>query len=375
MSAKVYFIPFKDNVSVEEQVLAMAEIFDLSGAADVVSKNDFVAIKTHIGEERNTTHIKPPLIRKLVEKVNKLGGQPFLTETSTLYKGERENAVKHIMLAHLHGFGIENVGAPFIMADGLTGNSEYEVVINGEFNKTVKIAREIIAADALLVVSHPTGHMLTGIGACIKNLGMGFASRAGKMRQHSSIKPQIKTNCKFCQKCQKWCPVNAVLEKDGKLSIDPKKCIGCGECLAVCKFNAIKYDFGQNAEVVQRNMAEYALGAVKDKKEKVFYFNVLVDMTKDCDCMSGPQPKLIGDVGILASNDPVAIDMATLDITTKAANANGKTLAENSYSYHDATIQLKHAAKLGMGSLKYKLVEVKTDKPKTRSKTKKTCDT
>jgi len=359
MSAKVYFIPLKDNPTIEEQVQAMARIFDASDAASVISKRDFVAIKTHIGEERNTTHIKPPLIRQLVEKVNQLGGQPFLTETSTLYKSKRENAIKHIMLAQEHGFGIENVGAPFIMADGLAGNNEYEVTIDGELNKTVKIAREVITSDALLVVSHPTGHMLTGIGAAMKNLGMGFASRAGKMRQHSSIKPQVKASCTSCLKCQKWCPTDAITEQNKKVSIDAEKCIGCGDCLAVCKFNAIKYDFEQDAELVQRNMAEYAWGSVKDKAGKVFYFNVLVDMTKDCDCMTGPQPKIIGDVGILASNDPVAIDIATLDITTKAKNADGKTLGEISYSEHDATIQLKHAAKLGMGSLKYELIEIK----------------
>jgi len=80
-------------------------------------------------------------------------------------------------------------------------------------------------------------------------------------------------------------------------------------------------------------------------------------MTKDCDCMSVEQTKLISDIGILASDDPVAIDAATLDLTAKYAG--GKTLAEKSYSYHDATIQIKYAAKLGMGSLEYELIEVK----------------
>jgi uncharacterized Fe-S center protein len=104
-------------------------------------------------------------------------------------------------------------------------------------------------------------------------------------------------------------------------------------------------------------MAEYAYGAVKDKVGKAFYFNVLIDMTKDCDCLAVHQDKLMGDIGILASNDPVAIDKATLDLTAK--HASGKSLAEKSYGAHDATIQVKYAAKLGMGSLKYELIELK----------------
>jgi hypothetical protein len=82
----------------------------------------------------------------------------------------------------------------------------------------------------------------------------------------------------------------------------------------------------------------------------------MVDMTKDCDCFDVDQKKFIPDIGILASNDPVAIDKAALDLTAKA---HGKTLAEMAYSRHNAMIQLEHAAKIGMGSLEYELIGVK----------------
>ena len=206
MPEKVYFLPVEDGLAAGAQAQAMAKIFDAASAQKIIAKDDFVAIKMHVGEAlHGTTYLKPEIVREVVQKVHTYGGQPFLTETSTLYRGERENAVKHLLHAHKRGFGIDNVGAPFIMADGLTGNAEYEVEIGGELNAKVKIAREIIAADALFVISHATGHMLTGVGACIKNLGMGFASRMGKMRQHSAMKPRIKaSSCKFCQKCLKW---------------------------------------------------------------------------------------------------------------------------------------------------------------------------
>lgn len=357
MTSKVYFIPVADGSPVEEQALAMEHIYDAAGAGTIVDAKDFVAIKLHVGEKANTTHIKPELIKRVVDRITAKKGLAFLTETSTLYKGERENAVKHILHAHRHGFGIEQVGAPFIMADGLAGNTEYEVTIDGELHKTVKVAREVMSADALLVISHPTGHPASGLGACIKNMGMGLASRMGKMRQHSAMLPEVLTDqCRNCQKCIKWCPQEAIIERDGRAYIQTEKCIGCGECLAVCRFDAVKYDWGAESGFMQRSMAEHAYGAVKEKNGKCFYINVMIDMTKDCDCFNVNQSKLIPDIGILASSDPVAIDKATLDMTAKL---HGKTLAEMSHGQHDAMIQINHAAKIGMGTLEYELIQVK----------------
>ncbi len=357
MKAQVFFIPLADGLPAAEQAQAMDRIYQASGAAEVVAAKDFVAIKLHVGEKKNTTHVKPELIKTVVDRVKDKGGVPFLTETSTLYKGERENAVKHILHAHRHGFGIDRIGAPFIMADGLTGNTEYEVTVNAELHKSVKIAREVVSADALIAVSHPTGHPAAGLGACIKNLGMGMASRMGKMRQHSAMLPEIITDkCRFCRKCLQWCPQDAIIERDGKAYVLTEKCIGCGECLASCRFDAVKYDWGAESGFMQRSMAEHAYGVVIGKQGKCFFFNVMVDMTKDCDCFNVEQHKIIPDIGILASADPVAIDKATIDLTAKA---HGKSLAAIAYAKHDAMIQIGHAAKIGMGSLDYELIEVK----------------
>lgn len=356
MLAKVYFLPITDGLAPEEQAKALEKLYIASGAAKAVTGKDFVAIKLHVGEKKNTTHVKPELIRVLADKIKEDKAMPFMTETSTLYKGERENAVKHLLHAHRHGFTIDNVGAPFIMADGLVGNTEQEVTIPGELHDSVKVAREILSADALFVVSHPTGHPAAGMGACIKNLGMGLASRMGKMRQHSAMLPEVLTEkCKFCQKCLKWCPQDAIIEREGRAYIQTEKCIGCGECLAMCRFDAVKYDWGAESGYMQKSMAEHAFGVIQGKQDKIICFNIMVDMTKDCDCFNVAQPKLIPDIGLLASTDPVAIDMATLDLTAKA---HGKNLAEMSYSRLDAMVQIEHAAKVGMGSMQYELITV-----------------
>jgi uncharacterized protein len=356
MSSHVYFIATPDGVDAERQAGAMKKIYDVSKAATIIQKEDFVAIKLHVGEKHNTTHVKPELIRAIVTKIKGKGGLPFLTETSTLYKGERDNAIKHLLHAHQHGFSIDKVGAPFIMADGLAGNTEHEVPINAEMHTSVKIAREIVVADALVAVSHPTGHPGSGLGGCIKNLGMGLASRMGKMRQHSTMLPEIKPkSCTFCQKCFQWCPVDAIIEHQGKAWIVREKCIGCGECLAVCRFGAVDFNWRSESQDLQKSMAEHAYGAVKNKPGKCFYFNVLIDMTTGCDCYSTNQKKCIPDIGILASRDPVAIDLATLDLTEKF---NQKTLSKIASPQIDPLIQLRHGEKIGLGSLAYELVEI-----------------
>jgi uncharacterized Fe-S center protein len=352
----LYFAPLGDNPPLAEQVAALKKILNAAGYENLIEPRDFVAIKTHIGEKNNTTHVKPELIKAIVEASRVKTGNVFLTETSTLYKGERANAVNHILHAQRHGFGIDQVGAPFIPADGLTGGAEIEVTINGELERSVKIAREIALVDVLVAVSHPTGHGGTGLGACLKNLGMGLASRAGKLRQHSSIKPRVMPGqCRFCKKCVKWCPEQAIVESNQKAKVLLEKCIGCGECFTVCRYDAIEYNWGIGSERLQKSMAEHAYGAIKDKMNKCLFINVLIDMTLDCDCVNINQTKFIPDVGILASRDPVAVDKATLDLTAKANPGN---LSEMAYPNLNPLIQLQHGVKIGMGEMEYRLIQV-----------------
>jgi uncharacterized Fe-S center protein len=354
--ASVYFRILPEQSSVAEKVSAMKKLLAVSGVDRIIEKQRKIAIKVHVGEDVNTTYVPPQISKAVVILVKKKGGLPFLTETQTLYKGRRMNAVDHLNLAFEHGFTYKNVGAPFIMADGLYGDSEIEVSIKGEVYKKVSIAREALSADGIIFVSHPTGHLKTGLGATIKNIGMGLSSRKGKLRQHSAIKPFIKPDkCTFCQKCMRWCPEDAIVEKSKKAYIQVTKCIGCGECLAVCSFDAVQYNWGIESEELQRRVVEHALGIVNEKRGKLFFFNCLFSMTKDCDCWNERQVPVIPDIGILASDDPVAIDQATLDFT---GQRNKKNLSKKSYPHLDPEVQLAYGEKLGLGIRAYELITV-----------------
>jgi uncharacterized Fe-S center protein len=340
----------------EERSKATKRLLDAGGLDSRVRERDRVAVKVHVGELHNDSHVAPEICAVITERIRALGGLPFLTETSTLYRGQRSNAVDHLRHAFAHGFTFEKVGAPFIMADGLTGSSEIEVPIPGVLFRAVKIAREVVLAESLIAVSHATGHMASGLGACIKNLGMGLASRMGKLRQHSSVSPTIDAAaCTFCELCIKWCPADAIVEQEGKAFILKDRCIGCGQCFTVCNFEAVRHNWGVASADLQKRMAEHALGAVTGKEQRVYFLNYLTDMTADCDCLSRRQTPVLPDVGILASEDPVALDQATLDITKEKC---GRDLSRASYPKIDPAVQLEHGERIGLGSRKYRLQRV-----------------
>ena len=237
------------------------------------------------------------------------------------------------------------------MADGLLGDEELEVDIPGRLYRRVSIAAVIVKSQALVLVSHFTGHLATGFGGALKNLGMGCSSRRGKLVQHSTAKPSIrKGKCTGCGECVTWCPQDAISLVDGIAAIEGKRCIGCGECLAVCRFDAVGYNWSETYEQLQRKVTEHAWGAVRGKEQKLLCINVLTRITKDCDCLGAYEP--IGpDIGILISRDPVALDRASLDLVEETL---GEKLSSRAYDI-PYRMQLEHAETIGFGASRYRL--------------------
>jgi hypothetical protein len=127
--------------------------------------------------------------------------------------------------------------------------------------------------------------------------------------------------------------------------------------MAMCRFGAVKCNWGPECEVLQKSIAEYALGALKGKENKAAFFNFLLSVTKDCDCFSTPNmDKMVDDIGIVASTDPVAVDRAALDLVENKAGRKLAKLLENNKL--DPRYQIEHAERIGLGSSSYELIEV-----------------
>jgi uncharacterized protein len=354
MIDKVYYIKAYENDNEDILINKLKKLILDNNLFEFISRNDFTAIKSHFGESKSPGFVKPVFLKLFGDIVKEMDALPFLTETSTLYKGNRSDAVTHTSHAIEQGFTYDNTGLPIIMADGLLGDEEIEVDINGKFYDKINVASQIVKAQSMILVSHFTGHIVAGFGAALKNLGMGCVSKKGKMEQHSTSKPKVKKkNCTKCGLCIEWCPVDAITMNEESAKINKEICIGCGQCLTVCRFDAVAHNWKAANEDLQKKIVEHAWGVFNSKKDKLICINFLINISKDCDCMTN-YSKMSPDIGILISKNPVAIDAASIDLIEKA---NGKSISELSYDI-PYKVQIDYAEEIGFADSAYKLVIV-----------------
>lgn len=298
-----------------------------------------VPIKVHFGEKGNTTFIPPGCYDETIQYLKEMGVSPSYIESNVLYRGSRTTTEKHIQTAKDHGF----TQIPIIIADGEIGTEYDEIEINKDYIKTCKIGKGYGKYNQFIVMSHFKGHVEAGFGGALKQLAMGFASRGGKLEQHSGISPVVKASkCISCGICADKCNYDAITIPDTAV-IDSDKCVGCAGCIAVCPRNAIRNTWG--ASNFLEKLAEYAYGAAKDKD--IIYIAFVHNITEDCDCTGSHMDPIADNIGVLAGKDPVALDAACLDMLQKN---------ESDMLFEKGRKTLKHAEKIGMGSTGYELV-------------------
>jgi len=374
MTSPVYFTDRRSRSHQESLPGKLENLVENAGLEEVISPGDLVAVKLHFGEKGNTTFISPVYVRRVVDKIKEKGGKPYLVDTNTLYVGSRSNAVDHLQTAIENGFSYATVGAPLFIGDGLRGRNYQEVEVNGKHFEKVNIGNGIFEADSMVVLSHVKGHILTGFGGALKNLGMGGGNRSAKQMMHSSVKPKVREeHCKGCAVCQPWCPEEAItlIEREGNKKvavINQEKCVGCAECLMACRHNSIKINWKSEVDAVLERMSEHAFGAVKNKMNSCLYINFLLDVIPDCDCNSWSDAPVVPDIGLMGSRDPVALDSASVEKINRQPGIKGTALTDSFNSgedkfkalYPDSSyeITLNHAEELGMGTREYRLQEI-----------------
>ena len=376
MGSVVFFSDLK--VGSKTLLNKLDALLDRTDLNKKIKERDLVAIKLHFGERGNTAFIRPIFLRRIVDWVKQYKGKPFLTDTNTLYIGTRGEAISHLTTAYQNGFVYSVVDAPLLISDGLRGNSAVKITIDKPHFKTVSISHAIYMADALISVAHFKGHELCGFAGTLKNLGMGCASREGKLSQHSNISPRVKAKvCKGCELCLTTCaheaismlPSKAEIESKRRTAfIDPKKCIGCGECILTCPTGAVQIQWNETIPVFQKKMVEYAYGAVENKKGKGLYLNFLTQISPACDCWGYSDTPIVSDIGILCSEDPVAIDQASVDLVNAQEGNRSSKLTKHwnpgedkfhaLYPKVDWSIQLAYGEEIGLGTRNYELIKI-----------------
>ena len=389
----VYFTNLRTYAR-ESQLDKLKRLIRRAGIGQIDFENKFVAIKIHFGELGNLSFLRPNYARAVADVVKELGGKPFLTDCNTLYVGSRKNALEHIDCAYQNGFTPYATGCHVIIADGLKGTDEALVPVEGgEYVQEAKIGRALMDADIVISLTHFKGHEQAGFGGCMKNIGMGGGSRAGKMEQHAAGKPSVKTEaCVGCRACERICAHGAVSFEGTRertlangetrsvhvASIDHDRCVGCGRCIGACNQDAIEPDYDQAVEVLNYKIAEYTKAVVQGRP--AFHISLAIDVSPNCDCHPENDTPIVGDIGMFASFDPVALDQVCIDaalaqpalpnseltdMRTKLEGAGGvpERCAHDHFNLtHPDTnwrSMIEHGEKIGLGTSRYELVEVK----------------
>lgn len=256
-----------------------------------------VAIKVHSGEEGNQNFLRPEFWKPMIEYV-----RGTVVECNTAYEGSRNTTEKHLETLEKHGwskcFAVD-------LMDGEGPDLELPIP-NGKKIRKNYVGKNIKNYDSMLVLSHFKGHPMGGYGGAIKQLSIGVASSMGKAYIH-----------------------------------------GVGD---------INDFWNSDHDSFLESMADAASSVIEYFKGNLVYVNVMKNMSVDCDCCAVAEDPCMGDIGILVSLDPVAIDQACLDLVYASDDPGGGHLIERIES-RNGVHTIEAAAELGYGSREYELIE------------------
>lgn len=257
-----------------------------------------VAVKISTGEPGGHNFLNPALIKDFVHAVN-----GSIVECNTAYGGGRADAESHLKAARDHGW------MDVTHVDIMDAKGEVEIpVTGGKWLKHDIVGKNFLNYDFMVVLSHFKGHTMGGFGGALKNISIGIASPNGKRLIHSGGKSTA--------------------------------------------------DWGEpTQEQFLESMAEAASAVINHCGENILYISVINNLSVDCDCSSNPEPPKMGDIGIVASLDPVALDKACVDMIYASDDPGKSHLIERMESRKGVVI-LKHAEELGVGSQKYQLISL-----------------
>jgi len=325
---KVYFLKGFDNI--KSKALPILKQF--------FAKNSKVLIKLHFGEPGNKTALFPQDVQPFIDNLSQLNIDHKFIDTPVAYNSPRNTVEGYQKAARDRGW--DELG---------------EVIISDQYKKvktkdlTAEVALPLIETENVLVLSHIKGHACAGFGGAIKNLGMGGLSAKTKSNIHDLCKPKFVSECQGCGSCVQLCPAGAVKMVDDQAEFNLEKCWGCSICQIQCPHHCL----APEQALFDDLLAQGASVCINNFKN-AFYINLIKNITQYCDCESNPGELIAEDIGILFSQNPVAIDQASIDLIRKQS---GKKVFMQA-NHKDPLLQLKYAAQHTDFSPEYNLIEL-----------------
>lgn len=255
-----------------------------------------IAVKLHSGEVGNQNFLRPNFMKPIIDYVH-----GTIIESNTAYEGKRNTTKAHWETMKLHGW------TDIAPVDILDEDGDMELSVDGKQIKANYVGAHMKNYDSMLVLSHFKGHPMGGFGGALKNISIGIASSYGKAYIHGAGKPD-----------EMWTA---------------------------------------NHDAFLESMADASKSIVDYYKDQIVFINVMCNMSVDCDCCAVAEDPKIKDIGILASNDPVALDQACLDLIYQSEDPGKADLIERIES-RNGVHTIEAAEQLGVGSREYELISI-----------------
>jgi uncharacterized Fe-S center protein len=362
--------------NMSEKLDKILELLDLS----TIEKRDKVAIKMHLGFHDGYQTVPVFFVRRVAEAIWKQGGFPFVTDNPTA-----------VYQAAFRGYTAETCGCPIIPVAGVKDGYVKKKEVDVQGVESLDAAGVLLDADVLINLTHSKGHGNCGYGGAFKNIALGGYSGPTRWQtihgvvQRDKYFDEAKMTKEHLEKLKAACPRGAPQwnEKQSKASLmfyDCDQCHGGPELCVEADGGITGWSIRQeNFDSFQELMAAAAkIILASFDAAKVFHLNFMLDITPYCDCMGMAMPAVIDDIGIAASRDIVAVDTASLDlIAAQGLNTSAVKKIPEKYMRVNPDLtkdlhpfQLIHGPmknpykvamfgeKMGLGSSKYKLIEV-----------------
>ncbi len=386
----------------------VAHVFDAAGFEDCIDRGASVAIKLHTGERNRTAQLRVDYIRACANRIKDAGGIPFVADTLTAYGGKtttRASIKNHMLSALTHGLVPEGTGCAVIPYTDGDGSNHYPVKIDGNQLTVALVAKLLAEADAMIPLTHTKGHGCGMFGGAIKNLGIGGASKLGKVLDHDRYVGRYDTgrvmtmDTSLCpgknacpvygdnivQTCIDWCPWGAMsFDAAGKMVHDPEICRTiCRNSLADVCTTITRYgctvkmtdetELKPTSRVANANAEiRYADTAMAVHNcfdpGKVGYISIAKEVCRQCDCVGYDDMPVVPHLGAFSSYDLAAIDAFFLDMETASdivpnsmAAAKGLGPGDEKFEVLNGQspwFQVYAVEKLGQGTTSYAMEQV-----------------
>lgn len=327
--SRVYWIKGRSKDVYESMIAKITAILTLEEMDRLVIPDESVALKINLSELGYSHYLPPIVVTTLFEKLRDRGARPVVTDSGTLFKGSRHTGYDWTNTALIQGFSSgETFTSQMMLAGGYTNEEGNFYISEGRNLGGVELGSLLTDTGSLVVISHVTAHPLMGLAGAVYNLGLGLLTSTGKLRVHSCIEvAHHPDKCDNCGVCVAYCPTGAVTMPEESLVFDPQLCNSCLGCFISCPNGAMTVK-PESIVPFQESTVESAHTAWSNLRGPAFFINFMTSVTPQTDDYPFSDIPFIPDLGILASDDPVALDWATYRMITRSPGIPG-SIVEN----------------------------------------------